>query len=168
MYAARTSGAFGEVRRNGGGTMVSPTALAYVSGIALVVAAVSVIVLHIGEQEMNPIRDAVSLYVHAPLGVLYYVQVIATGIAALSLLAALGAQGVVHSRNGLIALGLYGISRLAIAVFPTDPKGAPLTERGRVHLLLAIVTFASVAFTTGVLTPALTSNPAWSGVAGVL
>src|ERR1700690_2795623 len=141
---------------------MSATVLAYVSGVALVIAALSVIMLHFGEKEMNPIRDAVSLYVHAPLGILYYVQVIATGISALALLAALRVQGEVHSRNGLIALGLYGLSRLAIAAFPTDPKGATTTGRGTVHLLLAIVTFASVAVATGVLTPVLTSHPTWS------
>jgi hypothetical protein len=156
--------AFGE----NGARMVSSTALAYVSGIALVIAAVGVIVLHVGEREMNPIRDAVSLYVHAPLGVLYYVQVIATGVSALALLAALRARGAMHSREGLIALGLYGLSRLAIAAFPTDPKGAPTTDRGRVHLILAVVAFASAAFMTGSLTPALASHAAWSDLAGVL
>jgi hypothetical protein len=148
--------------------MATSTALAYMSGIALVVAALSVIALHVGEKEMNSIRDAVSLYVHAPLGVLYDVQVIATGVSALTLFAALRAQGEVHARNGYIALGLYGATRLAIALFPADPKGAPLTGRGRVHLFLAIITFASVAAMTGILTPVLTSHPAWSDLTGVL
>jgi hypothetical protein len=80
MDAAGNASVLLRPRQNGSGAMATSTALAYVSGVALVVAALSVIVLHFGETEMNPIRDAVSLYVHAPLSVLYYVQVIATGV----------------------------------------------------------------------------------------
>ncbi len=148
--------------------MTGATLLGYVSGGALVIAAVSVIVLHLGETKMTPIRDAVSLYVHAPLGVLYYVQVVATGISALALLAALRMHGEVHARYGLVALGTYGVSRLVIAAFPADPKGASVSSRGWIHLILAVITFFSAATMTGILTPALSSLATWSDLAGVL
>ena len=145
MYAVHRTGVKRlAYRGERGWVMASSTLLAYISGVALLIAVVSVIALHFGEKSMTPIRDAVSHYVHTPLGVLYYVQVVATGISALTLLVALRVQGEAHSRNGYIALGLYGVARLVIALFPADPKGAPITDRGRVHLFLAIITFAAV------------------------
>lgn len=105
------------------------SALAVVSGIALGVACLSMLGLHLFEAQFNPIRDAISLYVYARTGVLYNVDAIARGFCALGLVAALAAGGDRLPWPGLLALGMYGLARLTIPAFPGDRR-PPLTRRG--------------------------------------
>jgi hypothetical protein len=67
--------------------MALSTALAYVSGTALVIAVLSMIGVHLGKTGFNPVRDAISLYVYAPRGYLYRADAVARGVCALVLLA---------------------------------------------------------------------------------
>jgi hypothetical protein len=146
---------------------VPATILAIISAVALAIATISLIALHVNPGEFNPIRDAVSLYVHARHGVLYRVQVAATGIAALCLLGAMVARSHALPQLGLAMLGLYGACRLAITAFPSD-RTTPLTQRGRVHVVLALVTFVAIAVAAGRLTGPVQLLPFWHGPAVLL
>jgi hypothetical protein len=104
--------------------------------------------------------DAVSDYGAGPYRAFYRATVIALGIAALLLLLAL-AHGTGVPSGGLIWLGAYGVTRIAIAFFPTDLDGETVTATGRIHLLLAAVAFTAIAFAAFDLVPALRSEPGW-------
>jgi hypothetical protein len=108
----------------------------------------------------RPMVDAVSDYGASPYRAFYRATVISLGIGALLLLAAL-AHGTDVSSGGLIWLGAYGATRIAIAFFPTDLEGETVTATGRVHLLLAAVAFTAIAFAATDLVPALHSEPGW-------
>jgi hypothetical protein len=112
-------------------------------------------------------RDAVSDYGAGSYRAFYRATVILLGIGALLLLVAL-AHGTDVTRGGLIWLGVYGVSRIAIAFFPTDLEGAPVTPVGRVHLVLAAAAFAAIAFAASDLAPSLADQPGWGGVDGLL
>ena len=142
--------------------MPTSTALANIAAMALLIATLAVVGLHVRADGFNSVRDAVSLYVHARFGMLYDVQVAATGVAALCLLGALLARGHTLPAFGLSMLGLYGASRLAIVAFPADRK-SPLTTRGRVHMTLALCAFVSIAFAAGALTGPVRAIPFWHG-----
>jgi hypothetical protein len=70
--------------------------------------------------------------------------------------------------GGLIWLGVYAVTRIAIAWFPHDLEGAPVTARGRVHLALAAAAFAAVAFAAYDLSPALEDEPGWEDASGLI
>jgi hypothetical protein len=112
-------------------------------------------------------RDAVSDYGASPHRAFYRTTVSLLGIGAVLLLLAL-AHGTDVARGGLIWLGVYGVSRLAIAWFPIDLEGAPVTPVGRVHMALAAAAFTAIAFAAGDLTPSLADQPGWDGVSGLL
>jgi hypothetical protein len=108
----------------------------------------------------RPMVDAVSDYGASPYRAFYRATVISLGIGALLLLAAL-AHGTDVPSGGLIWLGAYGATRIAIAFFPTDLEGETGTATGRIHLLLAAVAFTAIAFAATDLVPALHSEPGW-------
>jgi hypothetical protein len=118
----------------------------------------------------SAVRDAVSDHGADPRYRLFYrVLVVLLGLGAALLLVAL-ASGTGVARGGLIWLGVYAVSRVAIAFFPTDLPGAPVTPVGRVHLVLAAAAFTAIAFAAADLTPSLADEPGWgaSGLLGVL
>jgi hypothetical protein len=108
----------------------------------------------------RPMVDAVSDYGASPYRAFYRATVISLGLGALLLLVAL-AHGTGVPNGGLIWLGAYGATRMAIAFFPTDLEGETVTTTGRVHLLLAAIAFTAIAFAAADLTPALRSEPGW-------
>jgi hypothetical protein len=113
------------------------------------------------------VRDAVSDHGADPAYRLFYrVLVVLLGLGALLLVIAL-AHGTDVTRGGLIWLGVYAVSRVAIAWFPTDLPGAPVTAVGRVHLALAAAAFTAIAFAAVDLTPSLADQPGW-GAGGLL
>jgi hypothetical protein len=100
--------------------------------------------LHLLPTGSNPVSEGVSAYGAGPFRIFYRVQVIATGVASLLLVAALAAAGG-PDPPPLMVLALFGVSRIAIARYPTDLAGAPPTRAGLVHILLATVAFLSIA-----------------------
>jgi Protein of unknown function (DUF998) len=108
----------------------------------------------------RPMVDAVSDYGASPYRAFYRATVVSLGIGALLLLAAL-AHGTDVPSAGLVWLGAYGVTRIAIAFFPTDLEGETVTATGRIHLLLAAVAFTAIAFAATDLVPALHSEPGW-------
>jgi hypothetical protein len=139
-------------------------ALAAASFAAGTVALVWVNVLRTGHR---PAVDAVSDYGVGGYRLFYRVTVISLGLGALLLLVGL-ARGTDVPSGGLIWLGVYGVTRIAIAFFPTDLEGKPVTAIGRVHLVLAAAAFTAIAFAAADLTPSLADQPGWDGVSGLL
>src|SRR4051794_30164293 len=107
-----------------------------------------------------PKGDAGGDYRANPYRFFYRVTVISLGAGALLLLIAL-AHGTGVSEGGLIWLGAYGVTRIAIAFFPTDLGGETVTTTGQIHLLLAAIAFTAIAFAAADLTPALRDEPGW-------
>jgi hypothetical protein len=142
--------------------------LATLSAVAVGAAAVSLVWVDRLPTGRSTIRDAVSDHGADPRYRLFYrVLVVLLGLGALLLLIAL-ASGTDVARGGLIWLGVYAVSRVAIAFFPTDLPGKPVTAVGRVHLGLAAAAFTAIAFAAADLTPSLADQPGWSGVTAVL
>ncbi|HEV8064907.1 MAG TPA: DUF998 domain-containing protein [Acidimicrobiales bacterium] len=105
---------------------------------------VALVVLHVLPTGLSPLTNAVSQYGITPYRLGYRVQTIAMGIAAAA--AAVGVSRLGLSGGSLVValLALCGAARLAISWFPMDTPGAPLTETGRRHGLLALAAFGGV------------------------
>ena len=109
-----------------------------------------------------------SAYALGPFGYLYRVQVVVTGLAALLLTLGLLGSGLV-SGLALGLLAVFGMSRILIARYPTDPRGTTsLSRHGRLHIILAAVTFLTIAVAAPSIAGALAPSPSWVGPATVL
>jgi uncharacterized protein DUF998 len=154
-----------------GGAHADTTAavLAALAAAAVAAGAVSLVWVHFLPTGRRAAVDAVSDYGAGPYRAFYRTTVIALGLGALLLLIAL-ACGTDVASGGLIWLGVYAVTRIAIAFFPTDLEGKPVTAVGRVHLALAAAAFAAIAFAAADLAPALRDEPGWgaSGLIGAL
>jgi Protein of unknown function (DUF998) len=141
-------------------------ALSVVTLVAVAVAVVAHVRLHLLPTGRRPLRDAVSDYGAGPYRAWYRTTVIGLAIASASLTVAFARAGG-PGAGPLIALGTFGVSRLAIVWFPVDLPGEPATSTGRVHNVLAVVAFASIAVAASSIPDGLTSQ-AWSGKSGGL
>lgn len=140
--------------------------LAALAAAAVAAGTVSLVWVNFLPTGHRPMVDAVSDYGASPYRAFYRATVMLLGLGALLLLAAL-AHGTGVPAAGLIWLGAYGVTRIAIAFFPTDLEGETVTTTGRVHLLLAATAFTAIAFAAADLVPALRSEPGWDAT-GVL
>jgi hypothetical protein len=137
--------------------------LAMAAGLLAVMAAILVVNLHTSPTNVDPLTDGVSGYALTSVGILYRIQVIITGASALLLALSLTGAGLA-SGVAVALLAVFGISRIAIAQFATDPRGtATLTPTGRIHALLAAITFTTIAVAAPAIAGSLVSDPAWSG-----
>ena len=121
------------------------TALAVLSLVALAIGAIGVVRLDFARSGLDPLRDAVSDHGTTPLHRVYRLQVVAFGAAALLLLAALLASDIDVRTVGLVWLGVYGVARIAIALFMIDHGADEPSREGRIHLLLATLAFTAIA-----------------------
>jgi hypothetical protein len=152
----------------GAHTDTTSAVLAALAAAAVGAGALSLIWVDRRPTGRSAVRDAVSDHGADPKHRLFYrVLVTLLGVGAFLLLVAL-AHGTDVARGGLIWLGVYAVSRAAIAWFPTDLPGAPVTAVGRVHLALAAAAFTAIAFAAADLTPSLSDQPGWEGVSGLL
>ncbi len=135
---------------------------AIVGTIGLVVCVGCLITLHLVPSKVQPIHDPVSLYGTTRYHALYRTQVIASGVCALCLVFALAAQSISWPVIDLVLLACYGLSRILIAGFMMDIPGSRSTRAGRMHILLAAITFASIAVAVGVLTRPVGAAARWS------
>jgi hypothetical protein len=142
--------------------------LASTAAVLAATAAAIVIVLHFVRSGVDPRVDGVSAYALGRFGPWYRLQVVVTGLAALSLTLVLLAAGLA-SGVGVALLAVFGASRILIARYPTDPRGTTaLTRRGRLHVMLAATTFVTIALAAPSISPALVVSPAWHGLAMLL
>ncbi len=126
------------------------------AAVAAVAAAAIVAWLHVGPSDYDVVRHGVSAHGVGRRAPWYRAQVVITGAGALLLLAAL-IRGTSVSPVGLAFLVAYALSRVAIARYPTDLEGQPLTRTGTIHALLAAVSFASLAAAAPLIGMSLTA-----------
>lgn len=139
-----------------------------IAAVAALAAGVATLVwVHFRPTGYRPLRDAVSDYGVGPDHVFYRVMVVALGIGAGLLTAALHREPGVGGA-GLVWLGVYAGARVAIAAFPTDLPGRPVTPRGRVHLALAAAAFTAIAIAAPTISDDLSGNAGWLHVCGFL
>jgi len=123
--------------------------------VAAVAAAAIVAWLHLVPSDYDVVRHGVSAYGVGRRAPWYRAQVVITGAGGLLLLAAL-VRGTSASPAGLAFLAAYAVSRAAIARYPTDLEGQPMTRTGAIHALLAAVSFASLAAAAPLIAMSLT------------
>src|SRR5436853_1105061 len=138
--------------------------LAALAAAAVAAGTVALVWVNFLPTGQRPMVDAVSDYGASRYRLFYRTTVIALGLGALLLLVAL-AHGTDIAEGGLIWLGAYGVTRIAIAFFPTDLEGETATVTGRIHLLLAAIAFTAIAFAAVALCSALGSEPGWGATA---
>src|SRR4051794_24772128 len=109
----------------------------------------------------SAVRDAVSDHGADPDYRLFYrALVVLLGLGALLLLVAL-AHGTGVARGGLIWLGVYGVARVAVAWFPPDLPGAPVTPVGRVQLAVARAGLTGIAVAAAGRAPSRARHACW-------
>lgn len=147
--------------------MLLTNVLIATGSISLLTCIVSLLWLHLLPTGYNVFRDPVSNYAVSKYGYLYSFQTIATGSTAITLLAILNHLQISLPKKGVVTLGIYALARLFIFLFPTDVK-PPATIKGRIHAVLAAVTFTGIAMATSSVTPALSANDLWLNASSLL
>lgn len=150
--------------------MAKDTTTALLAGgatAALLAALIVLVRTHLLPTGHNPVRDAVSDYGVGAHRIYYRVMVVELGVGALLLAVALGRATDVSS-GGIVWLVVYGVARIVIAAFPTDPGGTADTVTGRVHLVLAAIAFTAIPLAATTIGSDLDSDPGWGGVDGAL
>jgi Protein of unknown function (DUF998) len=115
-----------------------------VSLVGTAAAVGSLVYLHLAPTGLSPLRNPVSQYGITPYRAGYRVMTISMGVAGAGIATALSR---LDSRfDEVIALlVVFAACRFAISWVPMDAPGTPRTSTGRIHGLLAIATFGSIA-----------------------
>jgi hypothetical protein len=105
--------------------------------------------LHFLPTGYDPIRNAVSDYGVGQYRIWHRIAVVS--LAAAGFATAIASAGMIRPEPGsvIVFLGVFAIARILIPLFPTDVEGQPHTRSGRVHWVLAITAFASLATAAG-------------------
>jgi hypothetical protein len=145
----------------------SETAAGVVCLGATGIAVGALVVLHVLPTGLSPMRHAVSQYGITRYRLGYRVQTI--GFAVAGAAAAVGlAEAAPGRARALIALILvFALARLVISWFPMDEPGAESTNHGRMHGLLAVVTFLAIAIAAGRLGTVAKQVPGWATLSTV-
>jgi hypothetical protein len=116
---------------------------------------------------VSPMRDAVSQYGITRYRLLYRVQTI--GFAVAGAAAAVGlAEAAPGRARALIALIIvFAVARLVISWFPMDEPDGERTNHGRMHGVLAVVTFLAIAAAAGRLGTVAKHVPGWATLSTV-
>jgi hypothetical membrane protein len=105
----------------------------------------SVVFLHFVPTGYDPIRNAVSDYGVGRYRIWHRVAVVS--LAAAGFATAIASLGTIRPEPASVVafLCVFATARVLIPLFPTDVEGQPRTRAGRVHWVLAITAFASLA-----------------------
>ncbi|HWU46844.1 MAG TPA: DUF998 domain-containing protein [Humibacter sp.] len=136
------------------------------AGVATTI--VSLVALHIVPTGLSPRRNAVSQYGISRFRGGYRVATIALGVAggALAVASASRLSGNASAQVTFL-LGVFAVARLIISWFPMDVPGGERTTHGRLHGLIAIVTFVVVAAAALRLGALLGRQTSWPGLAPI-
>jgi len=109
----------------------------------------SLVLLHFLPTGYDPIRNPVSDYGVGRYRIWHRIAVVS--LAAAGFATAIASFGTIRPEPGLVIgfLSVFAIARILIPLFPTDLEGQPHTKTGRVHWVLAITAFASLATAAG-------------------
>ncbi|BCY06993.1 DUF998 domain-containing protein [Actinoplanes sp. L3-i22] len=138
---------------------MSASLLAVIAAVLLLAYFAIFVALHVRRTEYDLVRDAVSDYGVGPTAGLFRLAVIANSLGVLALTGALAdglGQGPFAAVDYMFLL-LIPVTRLAMALFPTDLEGSRPTMTGRIHLVLAIASFTFVYLAIADLTGPLRS-----------
>ncbi len=127
------------------------------------------ITLHLLPTGYNPRRDAVSDYGVGQYRGWFWAQALAGGVAGLALAIAL-AETTPSIPTLVVAMLLISVvARFLIPLFPTDQNGSRFqTVPGTIHMILAIVIFASLIIAASKFGSAVEHEAAWQSVKGWL
>jgi hypothetical protein len=105
--------------------------------------------LHFLPTGYDPIRNAVSDYGVGRYRIWHRIAVVS--LAAAGFATAIASTGTIRPEPGSVIafLTIFALARILIPLFPTDVEGQPHTRTGRVHWVLAITAFASLATAAG-------------------
>jgi nitrate reductase NapE component len=117
-------------------------ALAWVAAATAVFYLVVLAVLHALRTDVDPATDPVSDYAVGDYGTLEVLAMLAVGLGALALTAALH-QTPRRSTVGLVLLAVFGLAKVAQAFFPID-VGGETTTSGGLHSVLGTVAFVAL------------------------
>jgi hypothetical protein len=133
---------------------------------SFLVATATMVALHVVPSVADPVSEGVSAYALGPTARGYQRQAIASGVGALLLVGALVQRDTSSAAVGCLVA--YGLARIAIVAFPTDPRGVPMTAMGRNHALLAAVAFLGIAVAAPMATSPLVDTGSTVPVDSVL
>lgn len=127
-------------------------ALGVVSIAGSLICFVSILILHLLPTGYNAVRNAVSDYGVGKYRIWHRIAVLS--LAAVGFATAIASSGTIKPESDVVIgfLVVFAVARMVIPFFPTDIEGQVPTKRGRIHWVLAIVSFASLAFAAGFFT----------------
>jgi hypothetical protein len=127
----------------------------------------ALLALHVLPTGLSPMRNAVSQYGITRYRLGYRIQTIALAVAGVA--AAVGlAEAAPGRARALIALVVvFALARSVISWFPMDEPGSEPSNSGRMHGLIAIVTFVAIALAAGRLGTVAQQVPGWSTLSTV-
>jgi len=128
---------------------------AYVGVACIFLFAAESIVLHVLPTGYLPLRNPISDYATGNCRTLMMIGFLVLGIGVLVMDVALGSGLGAGKRIavGVFGIGVFGVSRLLVAFFPSDIDGAERTVPGRLHTLFTALGFIAIVLSTIVLTP---------------
>lgn len=128
-------------------TTISDTTEAFaVAILALVAASATCLILaHVVDRGVDPIRDAVSDFGAREHPWYYRMNAIWLGLAGLLTAVMLADALFPKPTLTILALLVYAAARWAITIYPTDLPGEDETSVGHSHLVLAVVAFAAIS-----------------------
>ena len=109
------------------------------SVVAAIAAATDLVILallHVVSPEVDPVARPVSEYALGGFGWLAAMGTLAEGLGALGLAVALR-----QKRAAAVLLGIFGLAKLVMPLFPVDALGTPATTTGQVHNVLGNLAF---------------------------
>lgn len=123
-------------------TVRTAAALAWVAAATAGFDLVVLAVLHALRTDVDPATDPVSDYAVGDYGTLEVLAILAVGLGALALTAALH-QTPRRSMVGLVLLAVFGLAKVVQAFFPID-VGDETTTSGGIHNVLGTVAFVAL------------------------
>ncbi len=138
--------------------------LPLVSALAFLIDLGIFIALHFLSTGYSPISHAVSDYAVGKSSRLFRIRVLISALGVLALAAALYlSPGKLQlAQLDLLFLLLVAVTRLALALFPTDLEGQKLTRNGILHYVFAVLSFAFAYTALRDMTPALQHAFPWA------
>jgi hypothetical protein len=116
---------------------------ARVAAVTAIFDLVVLAVLHVVRTDVDPSADPVSAYAVGDYGTLKALAILAVGLGALALTAALRLTPPRRSTVGLLLLAVFGLAKTAQAFFPID-VGDQTTTSGAIHDVLGTVAFLTL------------------------
>ncbi len=124
--------------------------------VGIVVGVVALVALHILPTGLSAMRNPVSQYGISRYSVGYRVQTIAYGVAGIG--AGVGLSTLPGAAALVVICAVFAASRLAIGWFPMDSPGAPRSQAGNRHGLLALGAFLGATVAAGLMARVLHSD----------